>query len=124
MKYYFFLILSLFYFISAGYSQEAGRFRGSGYIGYASPPSGLGFSFDADFRYVVTDNTNIGVKTGIAMMYRDFDYSILYPMASLTMHTNRYFIVHGDYYFNDGSKSFAPFLGGGFGNFNVFNMNA
>lgn len=123
MKYQFFITLILFCLITAGYAQETGRIRGAVYIGYASPPSGMGMSLDADFRYVVTDNANFGLKTGVAMMYRDFDYSIWNPMASITMHTNRYFLLHGDYYFNDGYKMFAPFLGGGIGNFNVFNMN-
>jgi outer membrane protein X len=123
MKQKLFITLILFCFVAAVYAQEAGKIRGTGFIGIAAPPSGLGMSFNADLRYVVTDNANIGAMWGLAMMYRDFGYSFWGANASITMHFNRFFLVHGDYYFNDGSKMFAPFLGGGIGNFNVFNMN-
>lgn len=103
-------------------AQEKGKIRVGGNLGLTIPPYGLGGSIDLlDIRYNVLDNLNIGVKFGGAFMIRDFA-EISETMGEATMHVNSNFMFVGDYYFNKGISTFAPFIGAGIGSFRIFDI--
>ncbi len=103
-------------------AQEKGKFRIGGNLGMTIPPYGFGGTIDLlDVRYNFLDNFNVGVKFGGAFMVRDF-MQINETMGAATMHMNTNFMFVGDYYFNNGVNSFAPFVGAGYGSFRIIDV--
>ncbi len=121
MKKYFILLIVLLSCFNMQ-AQEAGKFRVSGNLGLDFPNSGFGGSIDLlDVRYNILDNWNAGLKLGGAMMMRDLA-QINSDFAEVTMHVNSNLMLVSDYYFNNGSRMFAPFVGGSFGLFNIYDL--
>lgn len=100
-------------------AQEKGKLRFGGNLGYSIPASGLGMSMDIlDVRYNIFDNLNAGIKFGGAFMVRDI-HELNSTTGAATMHFNSNAMLVSDYYFNNGSSAFAPFVGAGIGSFTI-----
>ena len=103
-------------------AQEKGKIRVGGNLGLAMPNDGVGLTMDLlDVRYNIQDNLNIGIKFGGAFMVRDAA-EIDFNTAKITTHFNSNTMLVGDYYFNKGRSSFAPFIGGSIGIFRVLDI--
>lgn len=118
----FFLAITLLCLSLGLQAQEQGRVRVAGNLGYCTANLGLGSSVDLlDIRYNVLDNMNVGIKFGGAMVIRDIN-QISSNLASATIHFNSNVMFESDYYFHNGTSSFAPFAGLGIGSFGIYNM--
>jgi len=119
------LIVNLFIatFVFVLNAQEKGKIRVGLDAGFCIPKLGVGFDGDLDIRYNIMDNLNVGVKFGVAALVKDIiiasPENSSYTACGLTSS-----LITGDYYFNKPDKSFAPFLGGGFGLYSIANMRA
>ena len=121
MKRYIFVIIVMLSCLSIQ-AQEKGRFRVQGNIGLDFPAKGVGGSIDLlDIRYNLKDNWNAGAKIGGAMMFRNLN-QIDEQTAENTLHLNSNFMLVSDYYFNNGTSYFAPFVGASVGAFRIRNL--
>ncbi|MDG3583447.1 outer membrane beta-barrel protein [Galbibacter pacificus] len=106
-------LLLLFIVIMAGaYSaqaQEKGKFRVGLDIGYAAASGGGGMLFDIEPKYNIADNMNVGLRIAGAATARDVNGK------DAKVSTSSSYLGTYDYYFHNGSSSFAPFLGAGVG---------
>lgn len=118
----FFLAIILLGLTLGLQAQEQGRVRVAGNLGYCTANLGAGMSVDLlDIRYNVLDNMNVGIKFGGAMLIRDI-HETSYNSGTATVHVNTNVMFEGDYYFHNGTSSFAPFAGVGIGSFGIYNM--
>jgi len=121
MKKFIFSILLCLLVVSLQ-AQVKGKLRLGGNLGLTIPTGGFGGAIDVlDLRYNFLDNLNAGVKVGGAFMLRDVT-QVSDAMTEATMHLNTNIMLVGDYYFNKGTSSFAPFIGGGIGSFSIFDL--
>ncbi|HNX89660.1 MAG TPA: hypothetical protein PKH58_11295 [Paludibacteraceae bacterium] len=121
MKKFIFSILLCLFVVSLQ-AQVKGKFRVGGNLGITMPTGGFGGAIDVlDVRYNILDNLNAGVKLGGAFMLRDVA-EISETKTEATMHLNSNIMLVGDYYFNKGTSSFAPFIGGGIGSFSIYDI--
>jgi len=118
------LLLCLFVttFVITLQAQQKGKIRVGFDAGLALPNLGAGFNGGMDIRYNIMDNVNAGVKFSGALLIKDMVIDEVANTASLTTSVISSTLVTSDYYFNDGTKSFAPFLGGGLGLYKVVNI--
>lgn len=116
------LIAALALSIIGANAQEQGKVRGGANLGFAFPNAGIGFGADLDGRYNITDNINAGILLTTFFGMKDIDTDINNTLTTMTIGVSSGFLVHGDYYFNDGTTNFAPFLGAGLGSFGVSNI--
>lgn len=86
--------------------QEKDKFRAGLDLGFVFADGGGGILFNIEPKYNITDNSNIGIRLGIAASSSGF-YSSVDSNASI--------LGTYDYYFSNGQSSAAPFLGGGLG---------
>ncbi len=91
-------------------AQEGGKFRVGLDLGYAMPDGGGGVLVALEGKYNVADNMNVGLRYESATMAKASNDGL---EASLTASGS--ISATFDYYFNSGSSSFAPFIGGGIG---------
>jgi outer membrane protein X len=103
---------------TSAFAQQQGRIRGGLNAGYAIPTGGGGVAFDAQLGYNITDNMNVGVKWGVAMMGR---VSPDGENASLSF--NNSYLATFTYFLNNGGR-FAPFAGIGLGAYGVASIGA
>lgn len=103
-------------------AQEKGRIRVGFDAGLALPRMGAGFDAGLDIRYNVMDNVNVGLKFNGGLMFKDISVDEVANTASITTSVIGSTLATSDYYFNDGTSSFAPFLGGGLGLYKVLNI--
>ena len=103
-------------------AQEQGKIRVGADLGLALPNAGIGFAADLDARYNITDNINAGILLTSFAGVKDITADINNTLTTMTVGGSSGFLVHGDYYFNKGTNSFAPFLGAGLGAFGVSNI--
>jgi outer membrane protein W len=119
------LLVSLFIatFVFVLNAQEKGKIRVGLDAGLGIPKLGVGFDCDLDIRYNIMDNLNVGVKFGVAALAKDIiianPENSTFTSCGLTSS-----LITSDYYFNKQDKSFAPFLGGGFGSYFIANLRA
>ncbi len=101
-------------FLSEINGQVLGKFRTDLTGGYAIPAAGGGgFSYSIEPKYGLTDNINLGVRLAGAFLAKDLDLSgESYESEVAGMTT---YMGTANYYFNDGSMGFAPFMGLGLG---------
>lgn len=90
-------------------AQEKDKFRFGIDLGYVSANGGGGLLFDMEPKFNITDNSNIGIRIGVAASASDLE-------GTVDLDANANILGTYDYYFN-GNKSFVPFLGGGLGVF-------
>lgn len=103
-------------------AQEKGKIRVGFDAGLSLPNAGAGLNGGLDIRYNIMDNVNVGVKFNSGVMFKDIYVDEVANTASITTSIIGSTLLTSDYYFNDGTKSFAPFLGGGLGLYKVINI--
>ncbi len=103
-------------------AQEQGKIRVGLDAGLGIPNLGVGFNGNLDIRYNVMDNFNVGVKFNPGIFIKDVVADEVDMEAAATFSTITSTLVTSDYYFNNGSSSFAPYLGGGLGLFKIVNV--
>ena len=86
--------------------QEKDKIRAGLDLGFVVADGGGGILFNIEPKYNITDNSNIGIRLGIAASSSGI-YSNVDSNASI--------LGTYDYYFSNGQSSTAPFLGGGLG---------
>ena len=96
-----------------GFAQEKGKFRGGLDLGYVTASGGGGILVDLEFKYNVTDNSNVGLRLGTAVFGRGVEGDG--TELDVNVSGNGSYLATYDYYFNNGSSSFAPFVGAGLG---------
>lgn len=94
-------------------AQEQGKFRVGLEGGYTMPSGGGGVLLAVEPKLNVADNMNVGIRFESAAMAKNVNVGAASMEASLTASMS--YSGTFDYYFNSGSSSFAPFLGGGVG---------
>ena len=85
-------------------AQEKGKVRVGLDLGYVFAKDGGGILFNLEPKYNLTDNSNIGLRLGTAASVSASDVD-----ANLSV------LGTYDHYFNEGTSSVSPFLGGGLG---------
>ena len=90
-------------------AQEKGKVRVGLDLGYAFASAGGGFLISLEPKYNLTDNSNIGLRLGMAAYGRSLDG------VDLSVETNSNYLATYDYYFHKEGSSTAPFLGAGAG---------
>jgi hypothetical protein len=103
-------------------AQVKGKIRVGFDAGLALPNAGAGFDAGIDIRYNIMDNVNVGVKFNGGLLLKDIAVDDVANTASITTSVISSSLLTSDYYFNDGTSSFAPFLGGGLGLYKVINI--
>ena len=104
------------------YSQKQGNIRVGGNIDLAFPNQGFGFGGDIDGRYNILDNLNAGIKVGTVLGFRDKVITKSDLTGTLKLIMINSYLLTSDYYLNYGESVFAPYVGGGFGLFNITNV--
>lgn len=94
-------------------AQEEGKFRVGLDFGYAMPDGGGGLLFGIEPKYNVAENMNVGIRFESAIMAKNVTDSGVSLEADLAASSS--YLGTFDYYFNNGSSSFAPFVGAGVG---------
>ncbi len=108
------ILVALMAFVLSVHAQEEGTFRGSVELGYAIPSAGGGgISYTFEPQYNIKDNMNIGVRFQSAALLKEIS-SNGESFESEVAAVSTWFVTY-NYYFNDGSSAFAPFVGGGLG---------
>lgn len=97
------------------FSQEKGKIRGGFDLGYATPfDGGGGISYSIEANYNISDNMKVGIRNNGAMLIKVVETSSE-NSSNAKISFNSGFTGTYDYFFNDGTTSFAPFIGGGVG---------
>lgn len=121
MKKLFFIAALVMATVSVS-AQEQGKIRVGTNLGFGFPNAGLGFAIDLDARYNITNNINAGILLTSFGGFKDLYADVNGGLTTMTMGGSSGYLVHGDYYFSEGTSSFAPFLGAGLGGFGVSNI--
>ncbi len=95
-------------------AQEEGKFRAGLDFGYAIPDGGGGISFGIEPKYNISDNMNVGIRFESAIMAKNVPFGDIGTVESKLAASASYLGTF-DYYFSNGSSSFAPFVGAGVG---------
>lgn len=97
-------------------AQEKGKFRVGLDLGYAAASGGGGILFDIEPKYNISDNMNVGLRIAGAATVRELNGQEA-EVASTGSYLGTY-----DYYFNNSSSGFAPFIGAGLGYYGLANL--
>jgi outer membrane protein W len=118
MKKIFYALLLMLAVGQVAQAQEQGKFRVGLDLGYTMPDGGGGVLIAVEPKYNIADNMNIGIRFESAAMAKNVGETEADLTASGT------YSGTFDYYFNSGSSSFAPFLGGGVGYSTLGNLSS
>lgn len=121
MKKFFFAFLFMLAVVQVSQAQEQGKFRVGLDLGYTMPDGGGGVLLAIEPKYNIADNMNIGLRFESAAMAKNVSSDILTMESSIA--ASGTYSGTFDYYFNSGSSSFAPFLGGGVGYSSLANIS-
>lgn len=120
MKKIIVLVLLTFAFANA-YSQEKGRFRVCLDFGYVPTGGGGGGMFSIEPKYNLTDNMNVGLRLGVAGIARDIETNSG-QSTTAKISANSSLVGTYDYYIHIGKMSFVPYVGAGFGYYEIANI--
>jgi len=112
----------LLFFSLLLYAQEKGLVRFGANLDLAIPNAGFGFGGNLELRYNILDNLNAGLKIGSHYGVHDVVKNQSELTGTLTASIINSYLITSDYYFNNGKSVFAPYVGGGFGLFNISNL--
>lgn len=103
------------------HAQESGKFRVGLDLGYAAPDGGGGVLIALEPKYNIADNMNVGLRIESAAMGKNVSNGALSQESNLAF--SGLFVGTFDYYFSNGSTSFAPFVGVGMGYSSLANIS-
>ncbi len=113
MKKIFFAFLLMLAVVQVSQAQEEGKFRVGLEGGYTMPSGGGGVLLAIEPKYNIADNMNIGIRFESAAMAKNVSQNGLSLEANIA--ASGTYSGTFDYYFHNGSSSFAPFFGAGAG---------
>jgi len=117
MRKSFFILVLVAGFAAQLEAQEANKFRLDLGLGYAIPSSGGGgVLFNFEPKWTLNEKMNVGIRLGVAAYGRDLGS---FSNNTIEVGANASYIGTYDYYFHNGTSSFAPFVGGGAGFYQV-----
>ncbi|WP_375323402.1 hypothetical protein [Flagellimonas sp. GZD32] len=96
-------------------AQEEGKFRAGLDFGYTMPDGGGGISTAFEAKYNVADNMNVGIRFESAAMAKNVKATNDVSEIEANLAASSSYLGTFDYYFHNGSSSFAPFAGAGIG---------
>jgi len=120
MKRIFYVVIALIAINQWTHGQEQNKFRVGLDLGYAIPDGGGGVLVALEPKYNIADNMSIGLRFETAAMAKNVSsdgVSLESELASSTSYFGTF-----DYYFHNGSSSFAPFVGTGVGYSSLANI--
>lgn len=117
-----FSILFLLIILQNTYAQKQNSFRGGANIDIALPAGGFGAGANLDLRYNILDNLNAGLKIGSMFSTRNISADKTELTGSVTVSILNSYLIHSDYYFNYDNSIWAPYIGAGFGIYNISNV--
>ena len=115
------LLVLLALVFTNGYSQKKGAFRVGLDFGYVPSSEGWGGLISIEPKYNLTDNMNVGLRLGAAGIAKDVEVNNG-QSTTAKIAANGSFVGTYDYYFHIGSMSFVPYLGVGFGYYEIANI--
>jgi len=116
------ILLVLIYLAFANcYSQEKGRFRVGLDFGFVPSNGGGGGMISIEPKYNLTDNMNVGLRLGGAGIAKDVQTNTG-QSTTAKISANGSFVGTYDYYIHMGTMSFVPYLGVGFGYYEIANI--
>ena len=101
-------------------AQEKGKFRVGLDLGYVFAKDNGGVLFSLEPKFNLTDNSNIGIRIGVAASAASFDSHL---DSDFDIDANINVLATYDYYFNNENSSTSPFLGGGVGWYAIGEIN-
>lgn len=105
-------------FVSYVNAQEANKFRVDFGLGYAIPSDGGGgILINLEPKWNIADDMSIGLRFASALMARNIETDG--ETVTGDLNANGSYVATFDKYFNNGSSSFAPFVGAGVGYYAV-----
>ncbi len=113
MKKLFYALAIMTSILQTVQAQEEGKFRAGLDFGYAMPDGGGGISTAFEAKYNVADNMNVGIRFESAFLAKNVSSDGVSLEADLAASSS--YLGTFDYYFHNGSSSFAPFVGAGAG---------
>ncbi len=116
------LVIFLLIFFQSLSAQKQNTIRGGGNFDVSIPSGGIGFGANFDIRYNILDNFNAGIKIGSMYSSRNFKADKDELTGRITVSLLNSYLIHSDYYFNNGSSIFSPFIGTGFGVYQISNI--
>ena len=121
MKKLFFALTLMLAVAQVSHAQEEGKFRVGLEAGYTMPDGGGGVLIAIEPKYNIADNMNIGLRFESSAMAKNVTDSGLTVEADLAASAS--YLGTFDYYFHNGSSSFAPFFGVGAGYSTLANLS-
>ncbi|WP_036386387.1 hypothetical protein [Muricauda sp. MAR_2010_75] len=118
MKKLFYAFLVMASLVQWAHAQEQNKFRVGLDFGYVMPDGGGGILLAIEPKYNIADNMNIGLRFESAAMAKNVGATEADLTASVS------YSGTFDYYFHNGSSSFAPFIGGGVGYSSLGNLSS
>lgn len=115
MKKALYAIIALMSITQLTFGQEQGKFRAGLDFGYTMPDGGGGISTAFEAKYNVADNMNVGIRFESAAMAKNVKATNDVAEIEANLAASSSYLGTFDYYFNNGSSSFAPFAGAGIG---------
>jgi len=116
---YILLIAIMVLGITSLSAQEKGKVRVGLDLGYAFATDGGGALVSLEPKYNLTDNSNVGLRIGLAAYVRNIESDI-----NLDASVNSNVLATYDYYFNKGNSSTSPFLGAGLGIYSLASLKS
>ncbi len=115
MKKLFYALAIMTSILQTVQAQEEGKFRAGLDFGYAMPDGGGGISTAFEAKYNVADNMNVGIRFESAFLAKNVKATNDVAQIEANLAASSSYMGTFDYYFHNGSSSFAPFAGAGIG---------
>lgn len=106
--------------LANGYAQEKGKFRVGLDFGFVPSDGGGGAMFSLEPKFNIQENMNIGLRIGGAAIAKNIQNNSTATSAEVSV--NGSYVGTYDYYLHKSGSSFAPYIGAGFGYYEIANL--